>query len=104
MAGILVVLTTVPDEATGATIGRQLVEEGLAACVNLVAGVRSFYVWEGAVQDDPEHLLIAKVVEERFDRYERRVLELHPYDVAEVVALPVERVSRAYLDWCLSAR
>jgi periplasmic divalent cation tolerance protein len=98
---ILVVLTTVPDEATGERIGRTLVGESLAACVNMVPGLRSFYVWEGTLHDDRELLLVAKIRADRFDAYEARMRELHPYSVPEIVAIPPARVHRPYLEWCL---
>ncbi|MBI4882259.1 MAG: divalent-cation tolerance protein CutA [Planctomycetes bacterium] len=101
MEQISVVLTTVPDAAAGARIARCLVEEKLAACVNVVPGLRSFYRWEGKLEEGAEALLIAKIRSERFDEYERRMKEIHPYSVPEIVALPAERVSQAYLLWCL---
>ncbi len=101
MEEILIVLTTVPDAEVGARLARRLVEENLAACVNLLPGVRSFYVWEGELQDDAELLLIAKVRADRFGAYERRLVELHPYSVPEVVGLPVAVAHAAYVEWRL---
>jgi periplasmic divalent cation tolerance protein len=101
MAEILIVLTTVPDRKVGAELGRQLVQERLAACVNLLPGVRSFYLWQDELEDAEEALLIAKVRADRFGEYERRMLELHPYDLPEIVGLGVAAVHQAYLDWCL---
>ena len=101
MSEILIVLTTVPDRKVGAELGLQLVKERLAACVNLLPGLRSFYIWHDQVQEDEEALLIAKVRADRFDAYAGRMLELHPYDLPEIVGLPAERVHQAYLDWCL---
>ncbi|MFH0944223.1 MAG: divalent-cation tolerance protein CutA [Planctomycetota bacterium] len=101
MRALMIVLTTVPDCKVGAEIGRTVVQEDLAACVNLLPGVRSFYLWQGGLQEDEEALLIAKVRKDRFDAYERRMAELHPYEVPEIVALPAERVSEGYLKWCL---
>jgi periplasmic divalent cation tolerance protein len=98
---LLVALTTVPDEATGARIGRTLVEESLAACINMIPGLRSFYEWEGALHDDRELLLVAKIRADRFAAYEARMRELHPYSVPEIVALPASHVHRPYLEWCL---
>ncbi len=101
MEQISVVLTTVPDAATGARIARCLVEEGLAACVNVLPGLRSFYRWEGKLEEGDEALLIAKIRSERFAEYERRMREIHPYSVPEVVALPAAQVAQSYLRWCL---
>ncbi len=99
MTGKLVVFVTVGDMDTAERIGKTLVEERLAACVNVVPGIRSFYRWEGKVADDAELLLVIKTVEERFDLLEARVLELHPYDLPEIAALPIKKGYAKYLDW-----
>ena len=101
MEQIRVVLTTVPNEETAASIAGRLVDERFAACVNVLPGVRSFYVWEGERQDDSEVLLVAKVRADRLFEYEARMTELHPYSVPEIVALSVDRVNIDYLAWCL---
>ena len=97
------VLITAPDADVGAALAGALVEEGLAACVNLVPGVRSIYRWEGAVQDDTEVLLIAKTREALLPALTARVEALHPYDVPEVIALPIAGGSAAYLAWLRAA-
>lgn len=96
---IRVALVTAPDAETGARIGRTLVEERLAACVNLVPGVRSIYRWEGAVEDDAEVLLVVKTTVARAEALAARVPEVHPYDVPEVLLLPVAEGSAPYLQW-----
>ncbi len=98
-SGIRVVLVTAPDRACAERMARVLVEEKLAACVNVVTGVRSFYRWEGVVQDAAEHLLVAKTRVERGPALAARVRELHPYDLPEVLELPAVGGSEAYLDW-----
>jgi periplasmic divalent cation tolerance protein len=98
-----VVLVTAPDAEVGARIGRALVEEGLAACANLVPGIRSIYRWEGAVHDDAEVLLIVKTRAALSAALAARVRALHPYQLPEVVALPVAGGSEPYLDWVRSA-
>ena len=96
----IVVLCTVPSEGeTAVELARGLVQARLAACVNLVPGVRSFYRWEGALQDDAEVQLLIKTTRSRFAELERWLDEHHPYEVPEVVALPVDRGAKAYLDW-----
>ena len=96
---VRVALVTAPDAETGARIGRTLVEERLAACVNLVPGVRSIYRWEGAVEDDAEVLLVAKTTVSRAAALAARVPEVHPYDVPEVLLLPAPEGSLPYLAW-----
>ncbi len=100
---VQVVLLTAPDAEVGARIARQLVEEGLAACANLVPGVRSIYRWQGAVQEDAEVLLIVKTRAALVGALAERVRALHPYELPEVVALPVAGGSAPYLDWVRSA-
>jgi periplasmic divalent cation tolerance protein len=96
---VRVALVTAPDAEAGARIARTLVEERLAACVNLVPGVRSIYRWEGAVQDDGEVLLVVKTAAGRAEALAARVREVHPYDVPEVLLLAVQGGSAPYLDW-----
>lgn len=97
-AEVHAVLVTVPSaEAEG--LARALVDERLAACVNLIPGIRSFYRWQGQVQDDDEVLLVIKTGSDRCEALAERVRELHPYDLPEVLALPAVGGSRAYLDW-----
>ncbi len=99
MTDALVVLVTTPSPERAAEIARTLVEERLAACGNVVPGLRSIYRWEGKVQDDAEALLVLKTTRARFDALRDRVLALHPYEVPEVIALPVEAGSARYLAW-----
>ncbi len=98
---LVVILCTVPDEATAEKIAQGLVEERLAACVNLVPGVRSVYRWQGAVEDDAEILLLAKTGHTRCAALAARVQALHPYELPAIVVLPVDAGSQPYLDWIL---
>lgn len=95
----LLVLGTCPDADTAARIARMLVEERLAACVNRVSGVASTYRWKGEIQDDAEVLLLIKTRRERFDALRTRWIELHPYEVPELIALDIAEGLPAYLDW-----
>jgi len=93
-------LCTTPDEASALRIARTLVEERLAACVNVIPKVTSVYRWEGRVQENDEWLLIIKSaasVDE--ERLKDRVLTLHPYDVPELLLLPVVYGLDKYIDW-----
>jgi len=98
----LVVLCTCPDEPTAERIARTLVEERLAACVNRLPGIRSVYRWNGALQDEPEVLLTVKTVRARYEALEMRLRALHPYDVPEIIALPVVSGAGRYLAWITS--
>ena len=93
------VLVTAPDAEVAERVARALVAERLAACVNLVPGVRSIYRWEGEVQDDAELLLVIKTTAARVDVLAERVRAHHPYDLPEVLALPAAGGSAGYLDW-----
>jgi len=84
-------------------IAARLVDEGLAACVNVVPGLRSLYRWKGERQDDPETLLLAKVPRPGLEALARRLVELHPYEVPEVLVLDVAQGAPAYLAWVLGA-
>jgi periplasmic divalent cation tolerance protein len=99
MTDVRVVLVTCPSADTAASLARALVEEGLAACGNLVPGVRSIYRWEGKVVDEPEVLLVLKTTAARFEALRARVVALHPYEVPEVVSLAVEAGHAPYLAW-----
>ncbi|MBK7073913.1 MAG: divalent-cation tolerance protein CutA [Myxococcales bacterium] len=96
---IAVVLSTLPDDERAVAIARALVDDGVAACVNLVPGVRSIYRWEGAVADDREQLAIIKTRRDRVDALVARLRELHPYQVPEAIVLPVAGGHAAYLAW-----
>ncbi len=96
---VRVAFVTAPDAETGARIARALVEERLAACVNLVPGVRSIYRWEGAVEDAAEVLLVVKTRADRTDALADRVKALHPYDLPEVLAVACAGGSDDYLAW-----
>jgi len=95
----LVVLSTFSDGDTAARIARMLVEERLAACVNLVPTVRSVYRWQGVICDEPEALAIIKTTVERYPALAARLAELHPYQLPEILALPVTAGHAPYLAW-----
>ncbi len=97
--GVCVILVTCPSRPVGERIGRALVESRLAACVNILPGVRSIYRWEGKIQRDPEVLLMIKTRRRRLAALQRTVKSLHPYTVPEIIALPVIAGSAAYLAW-----
>ncbi len=95
----IVVLVTAQKPESAQKIAASLVEERLAACVNIVPGVKSAYRWEGKVVEDEEQLLVIKTHDDRFDSLKKRIVELHTYDLPEVIALPIEDGHRPYLEW-----
>lgn len=97
------VLVTGPDREGLLELGRAVVDERLAACANVLGGVGSVYRWEGEVREAEEGLALLKTTEGRLDALRRRVLELHPYDEPEFVALRVDRGSASYLTWVADA-
>ena len=101
MTDAVLVITTLSNSDAAAEIAKKLVGEKLAACANLIPAVRSIYRWQGKVQDDNEVLVLIKTQQRHYDRLKARLLELHPYELPEVIALPIERGHQAYLDWIL---
>jgi periplasmic divalent cation tolerance protein len=99
MSETMVVLVTAPTAEKAAEIARVLVEEKLAACGNVLPGIRSIYRWQGEIHEDSEALLLLKVPRKRLQELSDRVVKLHPYEVPEVVALPIEGGSERYIDW-----
>jgi periplasmic divalent cation tolerance protein len=95
----LLVLTNLPDRAAAERLADLLVEQRLAACVNILAPCRSVYRWKGAVQRDEEHPMLIKTTAERYPELEKALRAGHPYELPEIVAVPIERGLPAYLDW-----
>jgi periplasmic divalent cation tolerance protein len=99
MDRVMLVLSTCPDEESARRIAAALVGERLAACVNRVSGLQSTYFWDGRLQDEPEILLIIKTTAGRLAALEARLKALHPYELPELVAIPVEGGNERYLHW-----
>ena len=98
----LLILSTAPNEDEAARIARALVEDRLAACVNIVAGARGIYRWQGAIEDSPETLLVIKSDRRLFTELSNRLAALHPYTTPEIIALPIAYGSEPYLTWLAS--
>jgi periplasmic divalent cation tolerance protein len=99
----LVVLCTCSDESVALDIARILIKEGLAACVNRVAGVQSIYQWDGRICEESEQLLMIKTTRARYQALEVRLRALHPYEIPEIIAVPVVAGSEQYLAWLTTA-
>ncbi|WNG61720.1 divalent-cation tolerance protein CutA [Archangium gephyra] len=99
MTDAILVMVTAPTADKAAELARALVEEGLAACGNVVPGLRSIYRWEGKVHDEPEVLLLLKTRASHFEALRERVVQLHPYQCPEVLRLDVPEGHAPYLQW-----
>ena len=95
----LLVLTNLPDRAAAQRLADALIDKRVAACVNILAPCRSVYRWKDAVQHDEEHPLLIKTTAERYPALEAAIRAGHPYELPEIVAVPIERGLAAYLDW-----
>ena len=98
-AGAQVILSTAPSREVGEKLARALLDKKLAACVNMIDNVSSFYTWKGEITSDAELLLVIKARRSAFDAIDAVLRELHPYDTYELLALPVSRGTQKYLDW-----
>ncbi len=96
---MLIVLTTTPTEEEAEQLARQMVEQKLAACVQVLPNIKSIYFWEGRIQKEGENLLLIKTLDDRYSDLEKFILEQHSYEVPEIVALNPEHVSGSYLKW-----
>ena len=98
MNDLILILTTMPDDERARTLARALVDEGLAACVNVQAPMTSIYRWKGAVEEEAERQLVIKAARARLPEIEARLRALHPYELPELVVLDAE-ASEAYGAW-----
>ncbi|GAA4871359.1 divalent-cation tolerance protein CutA [Ferrimonas pelagia] len=94
-----VVLCTCPDESAGKALAAHLLQQGLAACINLIPGVLSMYQWDGKLCEERECQLVIKTRAEQQPALEAAICQHHPYDVPEIIALPIQWGHQAYLDW-----
>ena len=97
--GTLLVLTNLPDRAAAERLADALIEKRVAACVNILAPCRSVYRWKGAVQHDEEYPMLIKTAAERYPDLEAAIRAAHPYELPEIIAVPIERGLPAYLEW-----
>lgn len=101
---IQIVFCTVPDTDTGHRIAAQLVEYGLAACVNLIPGIESVYRWKGQLEQESEVLLMIKSRSADYTDVEATISALHPYELPEIIAVPLNNGLPEYLDWVRSIK
>ncbi len=99
MTEFIIVLITAKEEGEAARIAEELVDSRLAACVNVVKGIRSIYSWKGKREDETEVLMVVKTRRDLFDGLKKRIKELHSYSIPEIIALPVIEGSEEYLEW-----
>lgn len=95
----LVALSTIDTQARAESLARALLDARLSACVNIVGPITSLYHWQGAVQQDPEYLLVMKTTAEQQQALQAKLLELHPYETPEFLVLEVQSGAPDYLDW-----
>lgn len=99
MENPLLVLVTVSSQKEGERIGKKLVEQKLAACVNIVPHLYSIFTWQGKTTEGGEILLLIKTMPDRFEALKQKIEKIHSYDVPEILALPVLAGNRSYLEW-----
>lgn len=99
MPSYIMVFCTCPDHATSVNLANTLVDEGLAACINIVPGLTSIYRWQGKRETGTEELLLIKTREDCYSALQERIVSLHPYELPEVIAVPIESGLPAYLRW-----
>lgn len=94
-----IILNTCPDGESADRLAAALVDAGLAACVNIIPGVRSVYRWQGQRETAQEHLLVMKAPVDRYAELEKTIVEMHPYELPEIVAVPIDGGLKGYLAW-----
>lgn len=96
---MLIVLNTTPNSEEAEALARKIIEAKLAACVQILPPMKSFYFWEGAIETNTEHLLLIKTLAANYAELEEFIKENHSYEVPEIIALAAEKVSEVYLNW-----
>jgi periplasmic divalent cation tolerance protein len=99
MSSFVIVLTTFPAEGNADVLARMLIDERLAACVNILPPMQSIYRWEGKVDDATERQLIIKTAASRVDALKQKIADVHPYELPEFVVIPILDGSEKYLGW-----
>lgn len=100
-----IILCTSPDKESAEKIARQLINDKIAACVNILPGLTSIFPWQGKIETEQEHLLLIKTRKDRYQSVEKSIQTNHPYEIPEIIAIPVENGLAEYMQWiesCLS--
>ena len=95
----ILVLSTCPGSISAKKMAQELVTEKLAACVNVIPGVQSFFSWVGKVDTANEHMLVIKTTRDRYPALEKKIKKIHPYELPEIIAVPIETGLAGYLNW-----
>ncbi len=103
MEQYIVVLVTIGSQEDAELLAKKIVDNRLAACVNISTGLRSIYLWDGAIQDQVEVLMIIKTTSSRFDELKDFIIHEHPYDVPEVISIDISEGHTDYLEWIKSS-
>ena len=101
MSKTIVIFVTASSIEEARKIGQKLVEEGCVACCNIIQLIESIFKWQGKLNNEREVLMILKTKEDLFNMVEKRVKELHSYEVPEIIAIPITQGSKSYLDWII---
>lgn len=99
MTQLIVTLCTCPDKDTAQKIARLLVEANLAACVNILPNIQSIYSWQGQIESAEEYLLMIKSIETGYQEIESAIRSHHPYELPEIIAVPIEHCLPEYINW-----
>ena len=95
----ILIITTTDNEETAKNIAKKLVEDKLAACVQILENMKSFYFWKNQVVEDKEYLILIKSKDSLYKKIENKILEMHNYELPEIIVLPIEKGYKKYLDW-----
>jgi periplasmic divalent cation tolerance protein len=96
---MLIIYNTCPDKDVAKKIAKHLIETKLAACINIIKIEKSIYKWKGKLCEEPEYLLIIKIKDSNYEKVEKEIKRLHPYEVVEILATKVEKGIKEYVDW-----
>lgn len=100
-----IILCTSPDKESAEKIAHQLINDKIAACINILPGLTSIFRWQGKIETEQEHLLLIKTRKDRYQAVEKSIQTNHPYEIPEIIAIPIEKGLAEYMQWiesCLS--